>query len=404
MIFILAWKNIWRNQLRSIVVITAITLGVFAGVFLIAFMNGMVDDRINSVIRTEISHIQVHKPGFENNLEFSMRMEDSDSILQIINHTKDIEAVSKRIVISSMVASSETSTGVKITGVIPADEKRVTNISTKITEGTYFEGSVKNPVIIGLKLAEKLNVKLKNKIIITIQDVNKNITSGAFRIVGIFETDNDMYEEANIFVRYDDICRLSGIDRTEAHEIAILLDKNESTTQVQQEFKKRLPQLEVEAWTELSPEAGYLVSAMNQYMYIFILIILLALCFSIINTMLMVVIERVRELGMLIAVGMSRIRVFFMIMLETVYLSLTGGLIGIIIGYFICKHLEAAGLDLYFWKEAFSSVGYSSLIYPVIDFKMLLFTTLMVILTGMFSSLYPAYKALKLNPADSTRI
>lgn len=93
-----------------------------------------------------------------------------------------------------------------------------------------------------------------------------------------------------------------------------------------------------------------------------------------------------------------------MIMLETVYLSLTGGLIGIIIGYFICKHLEAAGLDLYFWKEAFSSVGYSSLIYPVIDFKMLLFTTLMVILTGMFSSLYPAYKALKLNPADSTRI
>lgn len=404
MIFILAWKNIWRNQLRSIVVITAITLGVFAGVFLIAFMNGMVDDRINSVIRTEISHIQVHKPGFENNLEFSMRMEDSDSILQIINHTKDIEAVSKRIVISSMVASSETSTGVKITGVIPADEKRVTNISTKITEGTYFEGSVKNPVVIGLKLAEKLNVKLKNKIIITIQDVNKNITSGAFRIVGIFETDNDMYEEANIFVRYDDICRLSGIDRTEAHEIAILLDKNESTTQVQQEFKKRLPQLEVEAWTELSPEAGYLVSAMNQYMYIFILIILLALCFSIINTMLMVVIERVRELGMLIAVGMSRIRVFFMIMLETVYLSLTGGLIGIIIGYFICKHLEAAGLDLYFWKEAFSSVGYSSLIYPVIDFKMLLFTTLMVILTGMFSSLYPAYKALKLNPADSTRI
>jgi ABC-type antimicrobial peptide transport system permease subunit len=125
---------------------------------------------------------------------------------------------------------------------------------------------------------------------------------------------------------------------------------------------------------EISPEAGYLVSAMDQYMAVFIIIIMLALCFGIINTMLMVVLERVHELGMLMAVGMSKLRVFTMIMLETVYLSLTGGFLGIILGSLICKHLERVGLDLYFWKDVYSSFGYSSFIYPVVNFKLIVFT------------------------------
>jgi len=403
MLWLLAWKNIWRNKLRSVVVMTAIALGVFAAVFLTAFMNGMVEDRIKSVIQTEISHIQIHQPGFEDNNDFSVRIENADSVVQDIKSIQHIAAISKRIVISSMVASAETNTGVKIIGVVPESEKNVTNVSKKLIDGSYFEGKGRNSVVIGKKLAEKLKVSLKNKIIITVQDVNKNITSGAFRIAGIFETDNFIFDESTIFVRYGDICRLTGLNSTEAHEIAVLLDKNENTEVVRQEIKKRFPSLQVQGWLELSPEAGYLVSAMNQYMYIFILIVLLALCFSIINTMLMVVLERVREIGMLMAVGMSRVRVFLMIMLETIYLSLTGGIIGIIAGYFICRHLEQAGLNLYFWKEAFGSIGYSSIIYPVIDFHMLIITTLMVILTGILSSLYPAYKALKLNPAESTR-
>jgi len=100
---------------------------------------------------------------------------------------------------------------------------------------------------------------------------------------------------------------------------------------------------------------------------------------------------------------MSRFRVFVMIMLETVYLSITGGIIGLAIAYAICKHLERVGLDLYFWKEAYSSFGYSSFIYPIIDFKWVIFTSIMVIIMGIISAIYPAYKALQLNPAVATR-
>jgi len=404
MIWALSWKNIWRNKLRSFVVITALTLGVFAGVFMTAFTNGIVEDRIKSIISTEISHIQIHQPDFKENYDFSLIMNNADSIIQIIKRTKHVTAACKRIVVSSLAASAETSTGVKITGVIPDEEKKVTNISEKLIEGKYFETGVRNAVVLGKKLAEKLKVSLNNKIILTLQDPVNGITNAAFRVVGVYETDNALFDEANIFVNYNDIVRLTGLNDHEAHEIAISLDKNERTEQVKQELKKRLPGLEVEGWTEISPEAGYLVSAMGQYMAVFTLIILLALCFGIINTMLMVVLERVKEIGMLMAVGMSKLRIFFMIMLETVYLSFTGGFIGIIIGYFICKYLETAGLNLYFWKEVYASIGYSSVVYPLISAQMIISTTLMVILTGIVSAVYPAYKALKYSPADATRI
>jgi ABC-type lipoprotein release transport system permease subunit len=330
-------------------------------------------------------------------------MNNADSIVREVAKKQYVAAVCKRIVVSSLAASAETNTGVKIMGIIPSEEMKVTNISSKIIEGNYFEIEKKNSVVVGMKLAEKLKVSINKKIIITLQDINMNITSGAFRVVGIFDTDNYMYDEATVFVRYDDLSTLTGLNGTEAHEIAVLLDKNEYSGSVRDILKRNLPRLDVQEWTELSPEAGYLVSAMNQYMFIFMLVILLALCFGIINTMLMVVLERVKELGMLMAVGMSKMRIFFMIMLETVYLSLTGGLIGMITGYIISKQLGKVGIDLYFWKDAYSSFGYSSFIYPKIDHQIIFIIALMVILTGVVSALYPAYKALKLNPAEATR-
>ncbi|MBB3188157.1 ABC transporter permease [Microbacter margulisiae] len=403
MLGVLSWKNVWRNKLRSIVVMIAVMLGVFAGVFLIAFSKGMVDGRIQSIIQTEISHIQIHKPGFQVNNDFSLRMNHIDSIMHVVIDTKHVVAASKRIVISSLVASAETNTGVKIIGIIPSEEKKVTNIHDKIIAGSYFASPERNEVVIGLKLAEKLKVKLHNKIIITLQDVNMNITSGAFRIIGIYQTDNNMFDESTLFVRYSDICRLTGLDGTSAHEIAIILDNNKNTHTVMQQLKAKLPGLNIQDWTQISPEAGYLVSAMNQYLMIFMLVILLALCFGIVNTMLMVVLERVKEIGMLMAVGMSKAKIFFMIMLETVYLSTTGGIAGILIGFILCKHLGKVGLNLYFWKDVYASVGYSSLIYPKIDLQMGIVIAILVIITGILASLYPAYKALKLNPAEATR-
>ncbi len=403
MIFVFAWRNLWRNKLRSSVIITAVTLGVFAGIFLMAFMNGMVNGRIESIIGTEISHIQIHQPGFMDNDLFTLRLMDADSIVQMAENSDYVAAAGKRIIVNTMVASAETGTGVMVTGVDPEREKKVTDLHSKIVEGRYLDENGKNPVVIGELLAKKLSVGVKNKIVITVQDINKNITGGAFRIVGIYKTDNLMFDEANIFVRNRDLGALTGLSSKEAHEVAILLKNSNQTKKAAKILEEFFPSFEVKDWLQISPEAGYLISAMNQYMYIFIAVILLALSFGIVNTMLMVIMERVRELGMLMAIGMNKKKVFNMIMMETVFLSLTGGVAGIITGYFMSGYFERSGIDLYFWKDAFADIGYSSIVYPQIEVMTIIIVAIMVIASGIIASLYPAFKALKLNPSESIR-
>ena len=296
MIFSIAWRNIWRNKIRSTVIIIAIALGLAAGVFMTAFFQGMVDQRVEKVIKTEIGHIQIHHNDFRQSNDLNSYIPKANDINQKISNIEHVQGVSSRIVIYSMISSAETAGGVKIIGVDPETEKSVSNLYTKIIEGSYFEEDRRNPVIIGKKLAEKLNVKLGSKVVITLQDIDNNITAGAFRVVGLFETLNDIFDQGVVYVQKTDIQRLVNFPDEAAHEIAILIDNNNFLSSVKSKIGEiDNGDLEILNWTEISPEMSYLTETMDLYMYIFIVIILLALLFGIINTMLMVVLERIKE-------------------------------------------------------------------------------------------------------------
>jgi len=126
--------------------------------------------------------------------------------------------------------------------------------------------------------------------------------------------------------------------------------------------------------------------------------------FGIINTMLMVVLERIKEIGMLMAIGMNRMRVFMMIVLESIFLSLTGGVIGVLLGAGISKYFETHRIDLSMWGEVYKDLGYDPYVYTSLQFPLLVNVTILVIITGIIASLYPAYKALQNDPADALRI
>lgn len=406
MLFSISWRNIWRNKVRSLVIIVSITLGIFAGVISAAFFKGMAVQRINKVISTELSYIQLHEPGFEETSDFSYYIPDAKQIVEDISEIDQVSGVSRRISLQSMAASAETVSGVLILGVIPEEERKVTTISQRLVDGEYFEGISRNPVVIGKKLAEKLNVKLRSKIVITVQDVDNNIISGAFRVAGIYSTDNNMFDETNIYVRFNDIQKLTGLPESAAHEIAVNIVGNKDLENVVTSIKNipSTANLDIKTWKQLSPEMNYLTEAMDLYMYIFIIIILLALLFGIINTMLMVVMERTKEIGMLMAIGMNKSKVFMMIVLESVLLSLTGGLVGIIIGGLSAKYGETHPIDLSMWAQGYQQLGYDAFVYTQLEASMLINITILVILTGVIAAIYPAYKALKNDPADALRI
>ncbi len=207
-----------------------------------------------------------------------------------------------------------------------------------------------------------------------------------------------------MFVRYEDLARLTDIPEGACHEIAIRVNNNQYTVPVQQEIKKMAPGLEVLNWNQISPEMSYITQVMNMYMYIFIIIILLALLFGIINTMLMVILERRKEIGMLLAIGMSRARIYAMIIIETVMLSLTGGLAGVFLGTLISKYFETHYINLAMFGKGLEQLGYSSLINTSIEPDMVINVTLMVFFTGIIAALYPAWKAIRYDPAEALRI
>jgi ABC-type lipoprotein release transport system permease subunit len=168
-------------------------------------------------------------------------------------------------------------------------------------------------------------------------------------------------------------------------------------------LKAKYPQLEIKTWTEISPEMNLLVSASDQTMLIYMCIIMLALAFGIINTMLMAVLERTREIGMLMALGMNRIKVFTMILLETIFLVLAGTPVGVILGISTIAYTHQSGINLKQFSEAYSSLGYSTLIYPTFNARQFFLMLAMVIATAIIASLVPARRALKLKPAEAIR-
>lgn len=404
MLIQIAWKNIWRNKVRSSVILAAIALGIFAGLFNMAFYYGMADQRIETAIKTEASHIQIHQTGYLNDPDTKNHMENGNAMTERINSDASVKHAAGRMLVNAMVSSAESGSGVRILGIHPGEEKQVTNMYTRVSDGEYLTGIKRNPILIGEKLAEKLDVRVRSKIVLTMQNVNGEMMYVSFRVAGIYKVANSTYEESTAFVRISDLSGLLGLENSEIHEVAILLRNNEDLDPTTERLKQMYPDKDIKSWKEIMPEVGLIEESMNVSMYIFMGIILLALLFGIINTMLMAVLERRKELGMLMAVGMNKMRVFRMIMYETVLLSLVGGIVGIILGGLFTMAFSKQGIDLSNWGQAYGSMGYDTLVYPVLEISMGTRVVFMVLVTGFLAALYPAWKALKLKPAEAIRI
>jgi len=405
MIASIAWKNIWRNKTRSLVVIIATILGLIGGTFAGAFMFGMIEQRLGAAVDKEVSHIQVHHPSYPENNEIGFAIVNPDSTCRVIAEMEGVKAVSGRTKIMGMIASANSSGGVQIYGINPEEEKKVTSLYQAIPDscGTYFKTGNKNQIVLGQKLAEKLKVRVRSKIVLRFLDSTGNIVEAAFKISGIYNTYNDMFDDKTVFIRKSDLSVLLGAPAP-VHEIAVYLSEPDNYENIQAKIKARFPGLLVQNWKEISPELALIVDVVDQMIYIFLGIILLALAFGIINTMLMAVLERTKELGMLMSIGMNRARVFRMIMLETIWLTTTGGILGMIFSYILIAVFNHTGIDLSIVGRGMEALGYESVVYPSIDLTYYFVLSFMILLTGILSSIYPARKALKIQPAEAIKM
>ena len=398
----IASRNIWRSRKRSLIIITAVSIGLWTGIFMMAFYNGMIEQRINSAISSELSHIQIHHPEFRKDYEIKYYLPEGRKILESIAIKQETKAVAGRVIIKGMIASASGSSGITLNGVMPEQEQLLTNLKEKIIKGNYFNPKKENEILISEKLRKKLKLNLNKKTILTFQDKEGNLASAAFRICAIYKTINGPYDDANVFVKITDVDSLAGIPKA-INEIAVLLHSSTSVPEIQKNLSQQYPKTEIKNWMEISPELGLTVSVGDQMVYIFMGIILLALAFGIVNTMMMSVLERTREIGMLLALGMNKFKIFMMIILETFFLILAGCPIGILLAFATIGITHRIGINFSEFSEVYSSFGYSSIIYPTLTWNQFGNIVVLIILTALFSALFPARRALKLKPAESLK-
>jgi putative ABC transport system permease protein len=399
----IAWRNVWRNKARSIVIILAVGFGLWGGVFSTALINGMMKQQFDSSIKNNVSHIQIHHPDYLLEKEPVFTVEGSESIVQLLANHKDVAAYTARARTNGMLATASMTSGVEIYGIDPEQEDKTTALKSNLVDGDYFEQATRNPVLIGEKLATKMKISMGSRIIITFQDLENEIVSASFRVCGIYKTSNTANDERNVYIKQNDLDVLLGVQGT-MNEIAILLHELEKSTSVQAELKEKFPSNEIRTWFEVSPELSFITEFSGYSMMVLLIIILFAMAFGLLNTMLMTIYERTRELGVLMSVGMSKLRIFSMIVLETGFLVVSGSIFGSFIGALTVYLSSKSGLDISaFGGDVLSEYGFSAIIYPTLEPLFFFHLTILVLITAVLSALYPAYKALKLKPAEAVR-
>ncbi|MCP4312989.1 MAG: ABC transporter permease [Bacteroidetes bacterium] len=264
--------------------------------------------------------------------------------------------------------------------------------------------SMKEQHEFGARIKEEAwSFRARSKMTLTFLDSEQVQTGAVFRIAGIYDIKNSMFEMTQVLVKNEDLAQLTGMATSDCHQIIVRLDDLESTGEVSASLAEKLPGLEVMHWKEIQPDLAMMTDMVQKFYAIFMVIILAALAFGIVNTMLMVVLERTKELGMLTAIGMNKKRVFNMIMLESVFLSLVGGVVGMFISKILIGMTSKNGINFTSYAEGFEAMGYPAHIYPVISTSFFITVTVLIIITGILSSIYPAVKALKLDPAEALR-
>jgi ABC-type lipoprotein release transport system permease subunit len=405
----MAWRNIWRSPWRSGVVVGAMALGVWAGIFMMGLAQGVNDTRTANALDDYIGHAQITDSTFIENQEVQALITDPQAWAAALDAHPEVESWSERLLITAVMQSGAASAPVQVLAVDPEREAQVFKAPRRMHEGSFDSTGI----TLGLKLAEQLGVGLGDRVVLTFQDLRGEIHSSLYQVSGIYDGISNLVEGIQVYVPIAELAPelLGTADSLSqpmvAHQIHFRVRNLDSLDQTVGELTAAVinPGSSVlRTWRGISPDLRYADEVLAQSLLLFMAVILFAMAFGILNTMLMAILERTRELGMLMAIGMTRRKVFRLVVLETLLLSFAGLPLGLLLGHLTIAVTSRTGISLAGVEKGMAELGLQSTIYPVPVPEYFLPVALLVAVLGLLSSLYPARKALKLNPIESMRV
>jgi ABC-type lipoprotein release transport system permease subunit len=393
----LSWRNLWRNRRRTAIMLGAIAVGVWAMIFMTALMRGMVDDMINQGIRNLPGHIQLQNPYYLDDPSVTNSIAAPDAELRASLDRLGAARWATRIRVPAVIASERETRGVNLIGVDADAEADISGVPQHISEGRFIEADDDSGIVIGARLAERLETRLGKRVVVMSQDPDNNISERGFRVVGIYRAKLPELEEFNVYAGHDTLQRLLRIDGR-VSQIIIMGDDYRDLDGLYQRLLAVLPgDLQARAWYQIDRYLAAMYNMMDGFVLVWIVIIFLALSFGLVNTLVMAIFERVREIGLIQALGMRPSLIVYQILLESLLLLLIGLAAGNALALISIQPMQD-GLDVSVVAEGMAMMGAGSVLYPKLILSDVMLANVVVILLGILTSILPAWRAAQLDP------
>ncbi len=399
----LAWRNIFRNKRRTLIAATAIGIGLAALIFIDALMIGMTENMVRTATASFLGDAQIHQEGFRDAQEVSLTIQALDEVTEGLAQEGIVEHFTQRTLAPGMITSPASVSAIILVGVHPPTEKFLSKIDDALTEGAYFEADNSRDIVIGAKLAEILEIGLRDRVVVTVaQAESGDLSQEMFRVSGIYHFAGEEMNSGMAFVRIQKAQEMLGIGNA-AHEIAIKFTSIAYSQDPTLPFWAAYSEHGNEAlsWTELMSQLTAILEMTKYSKYIMAVILFGVVVFGIINTLFMSLYERMFEFGVLRAVGTRPFGMARVILFEAGALAVVSIALGMILGFLVTALLSRIGID--YTGIELVGVTIQEFIYPTLTVEQFMIYPVWLFVFTIIAGLYPARYAAKMSPADAMR-
>jgi putative ABC transport system permease protein len=415
-IFKLGWRNLTRNKRRTFFTLLAIAVGVTSLIFARSYITGVINGASDAIIKTEIGHIKIaHKEylRLERILPKEHMVKDLNPLRTVLAEIPGVVAWNERIKFNVLLSHGDTNEPAAAIGIDPVREDKTLELSKTIIKGSYFGNSSQGlELVIGKKMAEKMKVTVNDELLLVTTDVNYSTYALPFKVAGIYETGFSFLDKHLLYIPL--LRAREMLDCGDAaHEILVFLNSPTLSWEVCGKIEKKLAahdphhSIQVIPWQKndliqtFPMMSGIFEKIMGIIMFIVALVIL--------NTMLMAVMERYHEIGIIKALGLKNREIFAMILVEAFYLGSIGSAIGGIIGGTLSAVMEKTGIDIntmgggIIEKIDIPLPFIGRVLYPDFTFSILIGSMVFGIVVALAAVIYPAIKSVRMLPVEAFR-
>lgn len=402
----MAWRNIWRNPRRSVLTMSAVAFATLLLVFMLSWQFGSYATMINASVKIHTGHLQVQAKGYQEDRDIRKVVPDPEAVGKILSRTKTVAAFTFRAEAFSLVSSEDRTYGVLVTGIDPEKEAAVSTLEDTIRKGSYLAADDANQALVGTLLAENLRVAPGDEIVVLGQGRDGSIAATVLTVEGIFNSGQDEFDRSVVHVRLEDFQEIYAM-RGAVHSAVVLCTGLEAVPPTKKEVSEALGNLRegrslaVLGWKELVPGLLQAIQMDLIVGFIFYLILIVVVAFSILNTFLMAIFERKREFGVMMAMGTTPGRLTRLLIYESGAMTVIGTALGILAGSLLTGYFQARGIMIPGTEEIAREFGLPERIYPQLSMLSVAIGAGIVLLITLATASYPAFKVRRLKPLEA---